>query len=204
MTFYDSQPLLDLLGLTEKGFAKVGLFQQLDVQTQMNGDEEKFLASVNSRHGKTSTTKHGELVNFFTRHRLKKNCFVIEHYAGPVRYNVAGWITKNADKLHSNQQTAMRNSADPFVAALFESTKEARSTTQTSKFLAQLRALEKSVDSTWPRFIRCVKPNQLKSPTAFDGVGSLQQLRFAGVFEAVAIRKQGFPFRETHDAFYKK
>lgn len=204
MTFYDSQPLLDMLGLTVKGFAKVGVFQQLDVQTQMNGDEEKFLASVNSRHGSKTTTKHGELVQFFTRHRLKKKCFIIEHYAGPVRYNVTGWISKNADKLHSNQQRAMKNSTNPFVAELFASNKGARSTTQTSKFLSQLRALEKSVDSTWPRFIRCVKPNQQKSAVAFNGVESLQQLRFAGVFEAVAIRKQGFPFRETHQAFYKK
>jgi myosin heavy subunit len=27
---------------------------------------------------------------------------------------------------------------------------------------------------------------------------SLQQLRFAGVFEAITIRKHGFPFRLTH------
>ena len=204
VTFYDSQPLLDLLGLTVKGFAKVGLFQQLDVQTQMNGNEEKFLSSVNSRHGSKTTTKHGQLVQFFTRHRLKKKCFIIEHYAGPVRYNVSGWISKNADKLHSNQLKAMKNSSNTLVATLFASNKGARSTTQTSKFLSQLRALEKSVDSTWPRFVRCVKPNQMKSAVAFNGVESLQQLRFAGVFEAVAIRKQGFPFRETHESFYKK
>lgn len=31
----------------------------------------------------------------------------------------------------------------------------------------------------------------------------LRQLRFAGVFEAVAIRKKGFPFRHTHAHFFE-
>jgi myosin heavy subunit len=203
--FYDSQPLLDLLGLPVSGVAKMSVFQQLDEQTAMaKGTEEQFLAAVDQRHSSKTTTKHGELVQFFKRHRLKKKCFTIEHYAGPVQYNVSGWLAKNADKLHSNQMQAMKECSNPFVAALFESNKDARSTSQTTKFLSQLRELEKSVDATWPRFVRCVKPNQLKSSTILNGVESLQQLRFAGVFEAVSIRKQGFPFRETHEQFYKK
>ena len=32
----------------------------------------------------------------------------------------------------------------------------------------------------------------------------LEQLRYAGVFEAVAIRKQGFPFRYLHNDFYMR
>jgi myosin heavy subunit len=32
----------------------------------------------------------------------------------------------------------------------------------------------------------------------------LQQLRYSGVFEAVAIRKQGFPFRLVHEQWFKE
>ena len=32
---------------------------------------------------------------------------------------------------------------------------------------------------------------------------SLEQLRFAGVFEAVEIRKKGYPFRHSHEVFFK-
>jgi myosin heavy subunit len=33
---------------------------------------------------------------------------------------------------------------------------------------------------------------------------SWQQLQYAGVFEAVKIRKLGFPFRYTHEEFFKR
>ncbi len=35
--------------------------------------------------------------------------------------------------------------------------------TQGGKFLRQLQQLENDIDQTWPRFIRCVKPNQEKA-----------------------------------------
>ncbi len=33
---------------------------------------------------------------------------------------------------------------------------------------------------------------------------SLQQLRYAGVFEAVRIRQTGYPFRYSHENFLKR
>ena len=58
--------------------------------------------------------------------------------------------------------------------------------------------------STDPSYIRCVKPNSLKKPDVFDSVMSLQQLRYAGVFEAIKIRQQGFPFRYTFIEFMRR
>jgi len=43
-----------------------------------------------------------------------------------------------------------------------------------------------------------------QAPNQINGAECLLQLRFAGVFEAVSIRKQGYPFRDKHAAFYKK
>ena len=37
-----------------------------------------------------------------------------------------------------------------------------------------------------------------------DCVDSVKQLRNAGVFEAVYIRKQGYPFRDNHEHFYRR
>ena len=69
--------------------------------------------------------------------------------------------------------------------------------------MQQLRALETKVGATFPHFVRCIKPNQAKKPGVFSSVMSLEQLRFAGVFEAVSIRKQGYPFRHSHENFFK-
>ena len=57
---------------------------------------------------------------------------------------------------------------------------------------------------TEPQYIRCVKANSAKAPGLFEAPLCLQQLRFSGVFEAVTIRKQGFPFRLTHEQFFKE
>ena len=57
------------------------------------------------------------------------------------------------------------------------------------------------VNKTEPYYIRCVKPNDDKRANMFDTKMSLEQLTYAGVFEAVKIRKSGFPFRLLHRAF---
>lgn len=59
------------------------------------------------------------------------------------------------------------------------------------KFRGQLIGLVNNLYKTEPHFIRCVKPNQLKAPQMMDGVLTLRQLRYAGLFEAIRIRKSG-------------
>ena len=53
-------------------------------------------------------------------------------------------------------------------------------------------------------FVRCIKPNDDKSASKFVPRNCHEQLMYSGVFEAVAIRKQGFPFRLSHQDFVKR
>ena len=76
--------------------------------------------------------------------------------------------------------------------------------TQSTQFRGQLDALMKTLNTTEPHFIRCIKPNNVKKGNIFDAPVCLQQLRYAGVFEAVKVRQLGFPFRWTYDIFYKR
>jgi len=62
----------------------------------------------------------------------------------------------------------------------------------------------KRLNGTTPNYVRCIKTNAVKKPGIFTAPMCLEQLRYAGVFEAVSIRKQGFPFRFTHEDFYKR
>ena len=57
VTFYDSQPLLDILGLKARGNAKLGIYQLLDEQTKISGTDEKFLSAVLQKY-KKSTGMH--------------------------------------------------------------------------------------------------------------------------------------------------
>lgn len=56
-----------------------------------------------------------------------------------------------------------------------------------------------TLKSTDPHFVRCVKPNEVKQANIFNANNCLDQLKYAGVFEAVKIRQQGFPFRFLHE-----
>ena len=61
-----------------------------------------------------------------------------------------------------------------------------------------------TLNQTEPHYVRCIKPNEVKKADVFDANLVLLQLRYAGVFDAVTIRQQGFPFRWPHDVFFKR
>ena len=62
-------------------------------------------------------------------------------------------------------------------------------TTVCSKFQKQLKDLLTILQASQRKYIRCVKPNDM------------EQLRYSGIFEAVKIRKEGYPFRYSHQQF---
>mmetsp|Transcript_9418 Transcript_9418/g.16611 ORF Transcript_9418/g.16611 Transcript_9418/m.16611 type:complete len:1918 (+) Transcript_9418:318-6071(+) len=196
--FHDSQPLLTFLGMSASGAAAVhdGVFQLLDEQTAINGTDEKFLQAVVSRH----TTKRA----LFSDRCKSRTAFQVFHYAGAVEYETSGFVYKNADKLYENLETAIEESSSEVVRTIFSKgdTGQTVKKTQASTFMKQLSQLEDRTNATFPRYIRCVKPNELKRPGIFNSPSCLEQLRFAGVFEAVAIRKRGYPFRKTHEGFF--
>ena len=72
------------------------------------------------------------------------------------------------------------------------------------KFAKQLTSLVGTIEATDAHFIRCIKPNSSRSASAFEPRLTLEQLRYSGVFEAVAIRKCGYPFRLTRMQFVNR
>lgn len=135
--------------------------------------------------------------------------FIVEHYAGSVRYDSRGFLEKNRDQLPEDLQGVVASSSFPFLNTLFSSAEAplaagARKASLGSKFAKQLSDLMTALNATEPHYIRCIKPNPVKAPIRFDGQMCLDQLQYAGVFEAVAIRKQGYPFRLLHQDFFER
>ena len=62
------------------------------------------------------------------------------------------------------------------------------------RFKSQLIKLMGTVDKTAPYFVRCIKPNHNKAPNQLQMKMAIEQLTYAGVFEAVKIRKGGYPY----------
>ena len=69
------------------------------------------------------------------------------------------------------------------------------------QFRSQLDSLVGTLNSCHPHYIRCIKANSVKKPDNFMGGMILEQLRYSGVFEAVEIRRSGYPCRRAHAAF---
>jgi len=205
--FVDNQDVLDLIEKRPRG-----LLVMLDDEIKVpKGNDKSYLRKINKAHIDNKRFRHK------TKHRslhIKENEFGVQHYAGAVVYNTEGWLEKNKDQLLLNLRELLVSSKLAFISdVLFGNDKKShqagklanlKQKSQSGQFRQQLDSLMTTLFQTQPQYIRCVKPNQLKVKEVFDAPICLQQLRYAGVFEAVKIRQQGFPFRWTHQVFYER
>jgi len=70
-----------------------------------------------------------------------------------------------------------------------------------SQFSNQLRELREKIDPTTPHYVRCLKPNDDLVPNQFEAHIIAEQLRCAGVLEAIRVSRVGFPHRYYHEQF---
>lgn len=70
-----------------------------------------------------------------------------------------------------------------------------------SQFSSQLRELRNRIGDTAPHYVRCLKPNDDLIPYNFQPLVIADQLRCAGVLEAIRVSRVGFPHRYTHWEF---
>jgi myosin heavy subunit len=190
--FIDNQPMLDLI--TKR---PTGLLPLLDEELVMpKGSDKTFLGKIFEQHKKNRVFK-SVLKN--------PNHFVVRHYAGDVIYDAIGFLEKNRDTLNPDLMEMLFTSTAPLINELFNekvalSTADQKSSLS-KQFQRQLNNLMQELSRTEPHYIRCVKPNENKAAMEFVPRNCMEQLTYSGVFEAVAIRKQGFPFRLKHDEF---
>jgi hypothetical protein len=116
-------------------------------------------------------------------------------------------LEKNKDTLQKDLLVLSESSKQKLMNVLFppsEGDQRTSKVTLGGQFRKQLDALMTALNATEPHYIRCIKPNSEKQADLFHGFMSLQQLRYAGVFEAVRIRQTGYPFRYSHENFLKR
>jgi len=190
--YIDNQPVLDLIEQRP-----VGVLPCVDEEIRMpKGSDKTFVQKLINNHQRNP---------HFKQYLKNPDCFIIEHYAGTVRYDSTGFLEKNRDQLNEDAIGVLLSSRFAFLKNLFSDNSSAnKKISLGSKFAKQLTDLMTALNQTEPHYIRCVKPNPNKAPMQFYGAMSLEQLQYAGVFEAVTIRKQGFPFRLTHNEFFRR
>ncbi|CAK4083247.1 unnamed protein product [Aphanomyces euteiches] len=65
------------------------------------------------------------------------------------------------------------------------------------QFKTSLSKLMETIEATNVHYVRCIKPNSIKSPVEFDKPMVVSQLRSAGVIDAIRISRAGYPSRLT-------
>ncbi|XP_026523358.1 myosin-1B-like isoform X3 [Notechis scutatus] len=146
--------------------------------------------------------------------------FSLVHYAGTVDYNISGWLEKNKDPLNESviqlyQKSSMKTLALLFADFIFSSSeggggkkagKKKGSSFQTvsALFRENLNKLMSNLKSTHPHFVRCLIPNETKTPGVMEHELVLHQLRCNGVLEGIRICRKGFPSRIIYGDFKQR
>ncbi|XP_060638883.2 myosin-7 [Anolis sagrei] len=148
--------------------------------------------------------------------------FALVHYAGTVDYNIIGWLQKNKDPLNETVVGLYQKSALKLLANLFANYAGADAPAETSKgktahkkkgssfqtvsalHRENLNKLMTNLRSTHPHFVRCIIPNETKSPGVMDNPLVMHQLRCNGVLEGIRICRKGFPNRILYGDFRQR
>lgn len=215
ISFPDNQDILDLIEKRHDGILSI-----LDEQNIVPG-------ATDVTFSRTVYEKCGNHPRFSANSSQKiLGIFCIEHYAGIVEYSTATFLEKNKDELPKETTLLLKSSSNPFIVSLGDvlsvkanasspkggdSGRQLRRANSSlvresvgSQFTGQLRELRRKIEQTTPHYIRCLKPNDLLVPGSFVPGIIADQLRCAGVLEAIRVSRVGFPQRYKHADFLRR
>ncbi|XP_037113421.1 myosin heavy chain, fast skeletal muscle-like [Syngnathus acus] len=149
--------------------------------------------------------------------------FSLVHYAGTVDYNISGWLEKNKDPLNESVVQLYQKSSLKLLSFLYASfggadgesggdkggkkggkKKGGSFQTVSAVFRENLGKLMTNLRSTHPHFVRCLIPNEVKTPGIMDNQLVIHQLRCNGVLEGIRICTKGFPSRILYADFKQR
>uniref|UniRef100_A0A6I8N447 Myosin-7B n=1 Tax=Ornithorhynchus anatinus TaxID=9258 RepID=A0A6I8N447_ORNAN len=149
--------------------------------------------------------------------------FSLMHYAGTVDYNISGWLDKNKDPLNETVVGLYQKASVKLLCFLYSNyaateaesggsgsgkggKKKKGSSFQTvsALFRENLNKLMANLRSTHPHFVRCLIPNETKTPGIMENRLIMHQLRCNGVLEGIRICRKGFPSRILYGDFKQR
>ncbi|CAH2302394.1 myosin XVB [Pelobates cultripes] len=193
-----------------------GILQILEEQSELaQATDHTFLQKCHYHHGDS---------NCYIKPKLPLPVFTLQHYAGPVTYQVHNFLNKNRNRLPSLAREVLSQSR---LKVYMEKFKEARDLGERSlrdsgifpismeMSLEDICGFEQNLNmflvrgllrNLWSRtlFIRCISPNTKKLPGVFDVEFVTLQLRYSGILELVQLMKEGYTVRIPLTDFVKR
>ncbi|XP_066285206.1 myosin-7-like [Branchiostoma lanceolatum] len=214
-TFVDfGMDLAACLELIEK---KGGLLPTLEEQCIMpKASDTTFIEKLHGTH----LGKHPKYGKPKPGKKKYEAHFELGHYAGPVAYNISNWLDKNKDPVNESAVITLKNSKNPLMPSIWSDymtaeeqaadksggkrKKSGSMQTVTSVHREQLGSLMANLHATYPSFVRCLIPNELKTGGIIDGPLVFNQLTCNGVLEGIRICQKGFPNRSIYADFFDR
>ncbi|XP_071106376.1 myosin heavy chain, striated muscle-like [Haliotis cracherodii] len=188
-------------------------------------EEECMFPKASDKTFKDKLTENhmGKSPNFLKPNKSMKGGqhgdFALKHYAGTVPYNIGGWLEKNKDPVNETIVDLLKQSKEPLVQLLFtpaegdaaaasgggkKKKKSSAFQTISATHRESLNKLMKNLYTTHPHFVRCIIPNETKTPGLIDAGLVLHQLQCNGVLEGIRICRKGFPSRVVYSEFKQR
>uniref|UniRef100_A0A8C5NKW1 Myosin ID n=1 Tax=Junco hyemalis TaxID=40217 RepID=A0A8C5NKW1_JUNHY len=201
--YFNNQVIVDLVEQQHKGIIAI-----LDDACMNVGKvtDEMFLEALNSKLGKHAHFSSRKLCATDKTLEFDRD-FRIKHYAGDVIYSVTGFIDKNKDTLFQDFKRLMYNSSNPVLKMMWPEGKLSitevtkRPLTAATLFKNSMIALVDNLTLKEPYYVRCIKPNDKKSPQLFDEERCRHQVEYLGLLENVRVRRAGFAYRQSYEKF---
>lgn len=114
--------------------------------------------------------------------------FRLKHFAGDVTYCVDGFLDKNKDTLFMDIKRLFYNSKNTEIKAMWpdgavsKTAVTKRPPTAGTTYKKSMLELVVQLESKEPFYVRCIKPNEKKSPTEFDDEMCLHQVKYVQQF----------------------
>uniref|UniRef100_A0A8C6XXY7 Myosin heavy chain 2 n=1 Tax=Naja naja TaxID=35670 RepID=A0A8C6XXY7_NAJNA len=201
---------MDLAACIELIEKPMGIFSILEEECMFpKATDQSFKNKLYDQHlGKSANFQKPKIVK-----GKPEAHFSLVHYAGIVDYNIGGWLEKNKDPLNETVVALYQKSSIKILANLYatfasqdDGAKKKGSSFQTvsALFRENLNKLMSNLRTTHPHFVRCIIPNETKTPGAMDHKLVLHQLRCNGVLEGIRICRKGFPNRIIYGDFKQR
>ncbi|KPM07155.1 myosin IA-like protein [Sarcoptes scabiei] len=204
--FPDNEPICSLLHDSNKG-----IFSTLDDSCLSVGEmNDQSLLETMDRRYKTDPYYESRRKNPTDKSLEHCRHFRIQHYAGPVVYDIDGFIDKNRDLLFQDFKRLLHSSSNKFIADMWpEGAKDLtevnrRPLTAGCIFKNSMNKLIENLKKKKPFYVRCIKPNLLKSSSNFDENFVAHQVKYLGLEENVRVRRAGFAYRAPYQRFYSR
>lgn len=203
ISYFNNKIICDLVDVPHKGIIAI-----LDEACLSVGKvtDEMFLHAMDQKigHHEHYTSRQTDSSDKTLNHNEH---FRIRHYAGEVTYSVTGFLDKNKDSLYQDFKRLLFNSNHRMLKVMWPEGEQdvnqvnKRPLTTATIFKNSMIALVQNLMEKEPHYVRCIKPNAIKSAKKFDDELVEKQVRYLGLLENVRVRRAGFANRQLYTRF---